>query len=371
MTTALDDIRILPAETEAERESCYRLAYEIFCEEMGTMQESADHARRMVRDEAIGRARLYRAMVGDEVVGSLGILWGGDGPFPPGFVDGFGLDRFLPVVPHAHMAITIRFLVKPSHRGTAVPLRLIVEAARFQVAHGVTLSFCDCQPHLLSLYTRLGFRPYAPAFDQPGFGLMVPLVFVVVDREYLRQGHRVLLSVFPEAMADPVLSAQVNALLPNEPPVVSATSLDDAAWAEVYGVLSETRATVGAFDGFTRAELDAFLAESQIIVCQRGQQIIGEGQGTRTVYVVLEGAVEVRKDGRALTTLREGRVFGEFALLLQLKRTADVYAAADRVRLVALNARTLSRLVESRSEGAAKFLLNLSRLLALTVLAQG
>lgn len=364
------DIRVLPAETEAEREACYRLAYEVFCEEMGTMRDVADHARRIACDDLIRPARLLRAMCGDELVGSVGILLGTDGGFPAELAEAFRVAHFEQVVPVTRMAASVRFLVRRDYRGSAVPLKLIVEAARLQLAHGVKLSFCDCQPHLLGLYTRLGFRPYAPAFDQAGWGLMVPLLFVLVDREHMEQGHRLLLPHFPVGVADPALAARVRALLPEEPPVVSAGAVDDASWSEVYQLLSATGATVGAFEGLSRKELDDFLAESQILTCQRGRQIIGEGQGTRTVYVVLEGAVEVRKQGRVVTTLREGRIFGEFALLLQLKRTADVVAASDHVRLVALSERTLMRLIESRNAAAAKFLLNLARLLALTVVAQ-
>jgi len=366
----MDEIRVLPAETAAEREACYRLAYEIFCEEMGTMRDVADHARRIACDDLIRQARLLRAMCGDELVGSVGILLGSDGAFPAELAQAFQVERFAQAVPVARMAVSVRFLVRHDYRGSAVPLKLIIEAARLQVAHNVTLSFCDCQPHLLGLYTRLGFRPYAPAFDQTGWGLMVPLLFVVADREYLEQGHRLLLSQFPADAADPVLAARIRALLPQEAPVVSAGAVDDASWSEVYQLLSATRATVGAFEDLTREELDGFLAESQILTCGRGHQIIGEGQGTRTVYVVLEGAVEVRKHGRVVATLREGRIFGEFALLLQLKRTADVVAASDHVRLVVLSERKLMRLIESRNAAAAKFLLNLARLLALTVVAQ-
>jgi hypothetical protein len=367
----MQDIRIVPAVTAEERESCYRLAYEIFCEEMGTMRDVADHGRRIARDELIEGARLFRAMAGDELVGSLGIVLGRDGPFPEELARAFRVDQFASVLPREDMAITIRFLVKPAWRGSAVPLKLVAEAARYQATHAVKLSFCDCQPHLLGLYTRLGFRSYATPFDQTGWGLMVPLVFLLVDRAHLVQGHRLLLSAFPPEIDDPALAARLRALLPEDPPVVSASAVDDASWSEVYQLLSATRATVGAFEGFTPEELTAFLAEAQILTCERGRQIIGEGQGTRTVYAVLEGAVEVRKGGRAVATLREGRIFGEFALLLQLKRTADVVAASEHVRLVVLSERTLMRLIESRSALAAKFLLNLSRLLALTVVAQG
>ena len=66
----------------------------------------------------------------------------------------------------------------------------------------------------------------------------------------------------------------------------------------------------------------------------------------------------------------EGEMFGEFAMLLHTRRTADVYAAGKRVRFLVLDERTLQRLLASRPELAAKFLLNLSKSLALRLLAR-
>ena len=95
-----------------------------------------------------------------------------------------------------------------------------------------------------------------------------------------------------------------------------------------------------------------------------------EGQGTRTVYVILEGCVEVRGRDRILASLHEGEAFGEVAFLLDTRRSANVFAASQRVRLIALNDRTLRRLIQSHSVLAAKFLLNLSKSLALKLIGQ-
>jgi CRP-like cAMP-binding protein len=93
-----------------------------------------------------------------------------------------------------------------------------------------------------------------------------------------------------------------------------------------------------------------------------------EGHGTKTAYVVLEGSVEVRLHGERLAQFGTGEIFGEFAFLLHTKRTADVIAATDRVRLLLLDDRTLQRLLASQPALAAKFLLNLSKTLALRLL---
>jgi CRP-like cAMP-binding protein len=73
--------------------------------------------------------------------------------------------------------------------------------------------------------------------------------------------------------------------------------------------------------------------------------------------------VEVRKEGKVLAVLGKGAVFGEIAFLLQGRRTADVYAVTPGVRILALRQKALTQLIESESQMAARFLLNLSRIL--------
>ncbi len=356
---------------EEERQACYGLAYEVFCEEMGTLREDADHEKRIVVDDAIARSHLLYATVDGELAGTMGMLIGDERPFPPHFEHGFEVARFLPVVPRERMAINIRFLVREKFRSSMLSFRMMVESAVFLTGRGVDLVFCDCQPHLLNLYESLGFRPYAPVFDQPGFGVMVPLLFSLHDVAHLRSIRSPLLRYFPKHADRPELCARISSLLPAEAPVASGAALEGEKWAETFGVLSRASEPVGAFQGFSEEELAAFLERSQILECAEGQQVILEGQGTRTAFVILDGSVDVRANGKTVAHLKAGELFGEFALLLDTKRTADVFAASPLVRLLVLDDRTLDRVLTSRAELAAKFLLNLSKSLAYRMLKQG
>ncbi len=353
-----------------DRETCYRLAYEVFYEEMGTMGDIADHEARRLCDDVIERAHLLWARSNGRIVGSLGILLGTEG-FPPMFEDCFDIERYAAIVPRSRMAINVRFLVRPEFRATGVPFSLITAAARFQNDHQVQLSFADCQPHLLNLYQALGFRPCAPAFDQPGFGVMIPLVLIGGDHDHLRAVESPLQAQFEASeIADDVLAA-ARGLLPTDSPAVGAAVLGDVSWADAYEILSRQDGSAGVFEGLSEQEVQQLLEASQIISCGRDQQIVLEDQGTRTVYVVLDGEVEVRVDDRPVARLGPGQPFGEIAFLLQARRTADVVARDDAVRVIALSERVLQRLIGSNSELAAKFLLNLSRTLALKVMGQG
>jgi hypothetical protein len=362
---------VIKIANEQERQECYGLAYEVFCEEMGTMREDADHERRIVVDEAIAKSHLLHATVDGELAGTMGMLVGDAGPFPPHFEHGFDVARFLPELPRAKMAINIRFLVRQKFRSSVLPLRMMVESGLFLLGQDVDLVFCDCQPHLLNLYGSLGFRPYAPLFDQPGFGVMAPLVMNLRDVNYLRAQRSPLLRYFPKAMGNPDLAARIAALLSQEAPVVSVSDIEGDKWSETFGMLSRVREPFGAFQDFTEAELAAFLERGQVLECAQGQQLILEGQGTRSAFVVLEGRVEVIAHGSKVAEFGTGELFGEFAFLLDTKRTADVFATTPTVRLLVLDERTFERILAARAELAAKFLLNLSRSLAYRLLKQG
>ncbi len=353
-----------------ERESCYRLAYDIFCEEMGTMRDLADHGRRLLQDELIARAHVLCAHVDGELAGTAGVLLGADGPFPGGLDQGFDISRFLPLVGREHMALNIRFLVKERFRGSRVPFKLIAASARFVAERSVQLTFCDCQPHLLPLYTGLGFRSCAPLFDQEGFGVMAPLMLITVDLGHMRAIRSPILSCFPPDSDDPGLAARVLALLPQSPAAQSTAEGAEEVWSEVFGLLSHREGKVNALEGLSKPEVQALFEQGEFLRCSKGQQLIGEGQGTRTVYLLIEGSAVVRKQGLPIATLAEGEMFGEAALLLESKRSADVVASSESALLVALSERTLHRLIESHSQLAAKFLWNLARSLALRMAAQ-
>ena len=348
-----------------EREACYRLAYEIYCEEVGSLREQADHANRTLRDPMVESADLISARIDGELVGSIAVLFRPDAGFQSPFEERFEVDRFLTLVRSEEIALTFRFLVKEAFRGSVAPFRLIQATIRFMVEHGGKVLLADCQPHLLNLYMRLGCRPYAPTLDQPGYGLMVPLVLVLVDFAHLRSVGSPLIKLLPDKYDDSELTARVRSALPERPPVIATSSLNEEAWSEAFGILEGDGSRPSLFEELTATEVRTVARMGQILTCSRNQRVILRGQGARTMYVVLEGEVEVRNDGVPIARMFKGEPFGEIAFLLGAKRTADVVATSDRVELVALNERTVSQLIESHSTLAAKLLLNLSRSLAL------
>merc|ERR1711962_1594736 len=61
----------------------------------------------------------------------------------------------------------------------------------------------------------------------------------------------------------------------------------------------------------------------------KNSQIIREGEAGTLVYVMEEGKVEVSREGKFLSVMSAGKLFGELAILYNCQRTATIKAATD------------------------------------------
>lgn len=108
------------------------------------------------------------------------------------------------------------------------------------------------------------------------------------------------------------------------------------------------------FERLGDADADAILAHASISRYSEGDQIVAKGDPGNSMMAVLKGRVMISSpslDGRqmVLTTMREGDVFGEIALLDGKDRTADATAMED-CELLVVPRRSLLALLERRPD---------------------
>lgn len=101
------------------------------------------------------------------------------------------------------------------------------------------------------------------------------------------------------------------------------------------------------------AEIDRVADEVHV---EAGRTIMRQGDLGQELAVVIEGEVEVVRDGARIATLGPGSYFGEIALLDSLTRTASVNAVTDVV-LEVIDRRGLNTLLDD-VPGIARSLLN-------------
>jgi CRP-like cAMP-binding protein len=90
----------------------------------------------------------------------------------------------------------------------------------------------------------------------------------------------------------------------------------------------EQLANVPLFSACTKRELRLILDRGERVQVAAGRRLIREGDIGWMFFVVLAGAVEVKKRTRVIASLEEGDHFGELALLGRGQRSATVVATA-------------------------------------------
>jgi CRP/FNR family transcriptional regulator, cyclic AMP receptor protein len=100
------------------------------------------------------------------------------------------------------------------------------------------------------------------------------------------------------------------------------------------------------FDAKTLAALEGRLERATVVRYFEERQIMLEGQPGTTMYVVLEGRVNITINNMIVEKLGPGGVFGEMALVDQSPRTASAVARTD-CALLSINRSALITLVKS------------------------
>jgi CRP-like cAMP-binding protein len=110
--------------------------------------------------------------------------------------------------------------------------------------------------------------------------------------------------------------------------------MKEYAFIHEHGQVPDSLRTVPFLESFSDDQLDDVLNSSSYIHCEPEDVIIQEGAVDSRIYILLNGSVEVRKDGKTLTTIkRPGEVFGELAVVNDDRRSASVVASKPTVCL--------------------------------------
>jgi len=364
------EVTIKLAETAEEREQAFGLRYETYVTDFPALSAVADHAAQRLTDVHDEHSELLNAYAAGELVGTMRLTFGADGWLSDEFLDTYGMDAFFQVVPAEAMLVVTRLMVNKAHRGTTTTAALIVEAARIAMRRRVELVFCDCHPHLINLYGRLGFRPYRHTYNDPTGGLVVPLVMILSDGDYLRRVSSPLLgTALDPDMPTPEVARLAAGVLPRKPPVRSLDRLKAYAWPSEIAAEHMGQA-LQVFENLDEPQLTAILAHSHIIDVAPDSYLIRQGQVARTMYVLLGGELQYWAGARHLANAQIGEVAGDVAFFLRTSRTIDVIAGPGGARVLSLNEPALRSVMESHSQAAAILLLNLCQMLAARIAAR-
>ncbi len=96
----------------------------------------------------------------------------------------------------------------------------------------------------------------------------------------------------------------------------------------------DTLRSVPLFSGCTTKELEKVAKASDEITMTAGTLLIDQGQTGREAFVILDGDVTVKRNGRKVASLGPGNVVGELSLLDHGPRTATAICETDATLLI-------------------------------------
>lgn len=114
-------------------------------------------------------------------------------------------------------------------------------------------------------------------------------------------------------------------------------------------------ATVPLFSGCSKKELRRIASLADEIDLRRGKVLTRQGAPGREFFVLLDGTVDVVRDGDHIATLGPGDFFGEMALISNIPRNATVTATTPIRALVVVD-RDFRQLIKEDASIAVKVL---------------
>ena len=117
--------------------------------------------------------------------------------------------------------------------------------------------------------------------------------------------------------------------------------------------------SVPLFASCSQKELDKIAKAGDEVRMPAGSLIVDQGQTGREAFVLLEGGVTVKRNGKKITTLGPGSIVGELSLLDHGPRTATVTCETDCLFLL-LSQRTFLGVVDDVPALSHKLLASLA-----------
>jgi CRP-like cAMP-binding protein len=117
------------------------------------------------------------------------------------------------------------------------------------------------------------------------------------------------------------------------------------------------------FEGLSKKALEELARLADDLEVPEGKVLTRQGDTGREFFVLMDGEVEVERDGQSLGRRGAGDFIGEIALIEDIPRTATVTAATSG-RLFVLTGQSFRSVVEAQPEVENKVLRTLARRLA-------
>ena len=195
-----DETRVRIARTDEELLAIFRLRYEIYVEEQGKPLPTADDKLRIVRDDLDNVAtNFYVGSETGEIVAcgrsTIGV-WprACDEPFAVPALNSFRREEFYYIS---------KVMLNPRARSRLAIPSIFITMYKDGRMKNCPFGIANCNPKLVSIYNRFGWRRFGPEFIDPYAGAQVPIIIVAPDIDYLLRRKSVLIEAAEQFPNDP------------------------------------------------------------------------------------------------------------------------------------------------------------------------
>ena len=344
--------------TDEEKEAVYRLRYELYVEDQGLFMDEADHERRWLTDSHDAESPIIVAEIEGRLVGTIRLTWGGATHFGQASRESYDVPRFEGVVDERDIILVSRLLVRPELRGGPLGCQLFSKVFEFAAEHNAELILGTCEIHLVSHYRKLGFRPFGELYNHPTNGILVPIVAVTGDFDYLQRVGATTLDILrrrsrPTRHLEQIVARATEGLCIESQELHDPEQYRREVCRSIAGAEGEP---CGLIRDLSPDETQTLLVKSHILTCATGDALFLKGHVSRTLFVLLSGSLEVRANGAVTRIEERGAAVGEVATLSSHPRIHDVVAGSQGARVLALSYGNLRRIMAGHSSLAAKLL---------------
>jgi predicted GNAT family N-acyltransferase len=326
-----EEVKIIDAYTEQERQAIYRFRYKIQVEEMKRDIPETDHLRKRIFDRLDSMSSIVYAESCGRIVGTARLVIGYADDFPEELNRVFKLTQYQQFAcGRKIIGFATKLMVDPYFRKTPLSYRLMARVYEFARDHNVQFSFSGSNPYLIPMYEHLGYRRVGTGFQDPGYGFIIPTLLLVEDIVHLTAVRSPYLRVARKLTNSPEAKVWVQDNIPEAfaYPVELFVS-EEERWNWIIGKVGDQIGFGPVIRNTTETEARKIIHIGTPFECRKGQQFIRNGDVCNELNILVSGEMEVVNSAGGRYMAKSGAILGSVGLLGQTNHSIDIVAITD------------------------------------------
>lgn len=354
-------IQIRIATQAWEKHEIYRLRHQVYVQEMAKSLPPTVNKNNQICDSLDNSSILLYAQIGHDMVGTMRINIDTAENYPANLAEIFQMHKFKRLSdapPNFRLGLGTKLAVIAEYRNSPVLFYLLAEAYKIVRKQSIQFFFGGCNPSLISLYERIGFRRFSQNFADPGYGLLIPLVIVLEDIQHFKFIKSPIYRHARKYTNNPFIAQRFLQEFPKASQYLNTQLTSPARlWEYVESKLNVTPFVTPPFQNLNPKNIMDILEAGAIFHCLPGECLLQQGNLCNDLYILLSGTLLAKSLSTRI--LHPGACFGALSLLGQTKQN-DSISVLSEADIFVLPHHTFTRYQHLHPQAAEIFLNNLA-----------